>query len=98
MRSVERSVSEKLVPSVVAEAVKANRPRPGFSAELLGALRDKASLSPLAGDPRDEPLDRWVVPGVIAGAICGAGLLCFELGRRSIRTRPVPRLSTRRFR
>lgn len=87
MRSVERSVSEKLVPSVVSEAVKANRPRPGFSAELLGALKDRALLSPL-DDPRAEPLDRWVVPGVIAGAICGAGLLCFELGRRSIRTRP----------
>jgi hypothetical protein len=98
VRSVERSVSEKLVPSVVSEAVKANRPRPGFSAELLGALRDKAPLSPLADDPRGDDLDRWVVPGVIAGAICGAGLLCFELGRRSIRTRPGSRPLNRRFR
>lgn len=97
MRSVEKAVSQKLVPSVVSEAVKANRPRPGFAAELLGALRDTPSLAALEEDPGPPAFDRLLVPGVIAGAICGAGLLFIELGRRGIRVRPSTRAINRRF-
>jgi hypothetical protein len=97
VRSVEKAVSQKLVPSVVSEAVKANRPRPGFSAELLGALRDAPSLEALNEEPGPPALDRLLVPGVIAGAICGAGILFFELGRRGIRVKPAPRATNRRF-
>lgn len=97
MRSVERSVSEKLVPSVVSEAVKATHPRPGFSDELLHALRDTPSLARVEDDPVD-PLDRWVLPGLIVGTICGAGLLFFELGRRSHEGWSAVRVITRRLR
>jgi hypothetical protein len=97
VRSVERSVAEKLVPSVVSEAVKSNHPRPGFSAELLNALRDTPSLAGVDDDPVD-PLDRWMLPGLIVGTICGAGLLFFELGRRSKEGWSASRVITRRFR
>jgi hypothetical protein len=97
VRSVERSVSEKLVPSIVSEAVRANQPRPGFSDELLSALRDVPPLVGVPDDP-DDPLDRWMLPGLIVGTVCGAGLLFFELGRRSKEGWPAARVITRRFR
>jgi hypothetical protein len=97
VRSVERSVSEKLVPSIVSEAVRANHPRPGFSDELLSALRDMPSLVEVSDDP-DDSLDRWMLPGLIVGTACGAGLLFFELGRRSKEGWSATRVITRRFR
>ena len=49
-------------------------------------------------DDHDDPIDRWMLPGLIVGTVCGAGLLFFELGRRSKEGWPASRVIARRFR
>jgi hypothetical protein len=57
-------------------------PRPGFSAELLVALRGTPAF-PVPIEHEHRGMSRWVVPGTVAGAVAGAaGALAYGFGRR----------------
>jgi hypothetical protein len=79
-----------LIDGVVHEALHSLNPRPGFSSELLGALRGTSAF-PLRGDERGPSrLSRWVLPSAFAGVVGATGLLFYGLGRKH-RTRTTRR-------
>jgi hypothetical protein len=82
-RASKRTGFQTGLSMAIGEALDSMSPRPGFASELLVALRGTPAFPVLIEDDSERGMNRWVLPGTVAGAVAGAaGALLYGFGRR----------------